>query len=198
MTREFGRLYASLDQRARTFEIQVVLRQLAPETPAEFDGPTIVIDPGYDLESQCYYLAHALGSIAQWSIDSIRTRAVFDELHEAEASRDADPARFERAVTDHLAFEQRSSENAVWLLADLDQGWAIPGYTTFFRADLSAIEEFHRSGVAPVWREFYPAWKKKATCGEVVVRPFEPQPVPKFRAIRIPIQEVLREEDGKE
>ena len=82
-------------------------------------------------------------------------------------------------------------------LADLGYGWAVPGYTTFFRADLAAVEEYHRSGVAPVRREFYPRWKEKAVRGVVRVEPFEPRPVPAFRAIPIPTQEVLREEDGE-
>ena len=85
----------------------------------------------------------------------------------------------------------------MWLLADLGHDWAVPGYTTFFRADLAAIEEYHRSGVVPVWREFYPAWKVKANRGEVRIEPFESRPVPAFRAIPIPTQEVLREEDGE-
>jgi len=195
MTGDFGQLYSCLEQRARDYAVRVISRQLPPETPAEFDGPTIALDPGYHLEARCYYLAHALGSIAQWSTDSIGTHAVFDELHEAEASRETDPARFEHALTNHLAFEQRSSEHAVWLLANVGQDWAIPGYTTFFRADLSAMEEYHRTGVAPVWREFYAAWKQKAASGKVTVQPFELRPVPRFRAIPIPIQEVLRTED---
>jgi hypothetical protein len=197
MTGDFGRLFADLERRAGAYGVRVVLRPLPPETPAEFDGPSVALDPGYDLQSRCYYLAHALGSTAQWSTDTKATRAVFDEMHAAEESRAADPKRFERAVAAHLAFEERSSGHAVWLLADVGHAWAVPGYTTFFRADLAAVEEYHRSGVAPVWREFYPAWKEKAARGEVKIHPFEPRPVPEFRAITIPKQEVLREEDGQ-
>jgi hypothetical protein len=172
-------------------------RRLPPETPAVFDGPTVTLDPGYDPESRCYYLAHALGSIAQWSTDTAATRAVFDEVHAAEASREADPRRFERAVAGHLAFEERSSGHAVWLLADLGHDRAVPGYTTFFRADLAAVDEYHRTGAAPVRREFYPAWEEGVARGRVRVRPFDPRPVPAFRAVPIPRQEVLREEDGE-
>jgi hypothetical protein len=193
----FGRLYLDLDRRAGGYGVRVQSRALPAETPAVFDGSAVTLDPGYDPESRCYYLAHALGSIARWSTDTATTRAVFDEMHAAEESREADPGRFERAVAGHLAFEERSSGHAVWVLADLGHDWAVPGYTVFFRADLAAIGEYHRTGVAPVWREFYPAGKEKAARGEVTIRPFEPRPVPAFRAIPIPKQEVLREEDGK-
>jgi hypothetical protein len=197
MAEDFERLYADLERRAGGYGVRVLSRRLPPETPATFDGPTVALDPRYDLESRCYYLAHALGSIAQWSTDTDATRAVFDELHAAEEARRADLGRFDRAVAEHLAFEERSSGHAVWLLADLGHGRAVPGYATFFRADLAAIGEYHRTGVAPVWREFYPAWREKVARGEVKVRPFEPRPVPQFRAVPIPKQEVLREEDGE-
>src|SRR4051794_30979885 len=71
------------------YGVRVIARRLPPETPAVFDGPTVALDPGYDLESRCFYLAHALGSIARWSTDTPGTRAVFNELHAAESSRDA-------------------------------------------------------------------------------------------------------------
>ena len=197
MTGDFGRLYADLGRRAGSHGVRVISRRLPPETPAVFDGPTVALDLGLDPESRCFYLAHALGSIAQWSTDTDRSRAVFDELHAAKAARAADPGRLDRAVAAHLGFEERSSGHAVWLLADVGHAWAVPGYTTFFRADLAAVVEYHRSGVAPVWREFYPAWKEKAARGGVKIEPFEPRPVPAFRAVPIPTQEVLREEDGE-
>jgi hypothetical protein len=198
MTETFERLSADLERRAGGYGVRVTPRHLGPETPAKFDGPTVALDPGCDPESRCYYLAHALGSIAQWSTHTDATRAAFDELHAAERSRQRDPGRFDRAVAEHLAFEERSSGHAVWLLADVGHAWAVPGYTTFFRADLAAIGEYHRTGVAPVWREYYPAWREKAARGEVTIQPFEPLPVPAFRAIPIPTQEVIREEDGRE
>ena len=194
---DFGRLYADLVGRAAGYGVRVESRRLPPETPAVFDGPTVAVDPGYDAESRCYYLAHALGSIARWAADPAGTRAVFDELHAAKDTRAADPGRFERAVAAHRAFEERSSGHAVWLLADLGHGWAIPTYTVFFRADLEAIERYHRTGVALVWRELYPEWKERAARGEVAVPPFDPRPVPDFRPVHIPTQEVVREEDGK-
>ena len=194
---DFDRLAADLARRAGRYGVGVRTRPLRPETPAIFDGPTVTLDPGYDPESRSYYLAHALGSTAQWSTDTAATRGVFDELHAAGAARRAAPGRFERAVAEHLAFEERSSGHAVWLLADVGHPRAVPGYTTFFRADMAAVEEYHRTGVAPVWRAFYPVWKEKAARGEVTIRPFEPRPVPQFRAVQIPTQKVLREEDGE-
>jgi hypothetical protein len=194
---EFGQLYADLADRAAEYGVRFGSKALPPETPAVFDGPTVTLDPSYDTESRCYYLAHALGSTVQWSTDFAGSRAVFDELRAAKGAPEADPGRFERAVAAHRAFEERSSGHAVWLLAELGHAWAVPGYTVFFRADLAAITEFHRTGVAPVWREFYPEWKRRAAGGEVEVRPFDPRPVPPFRPVRIPAQEVVREEDGQ-
>jgi hypothetical protein len=197
MVGDFKRLFADLTARAAEYGVAVQFRTLEPETPAKFDGPTVAFDPRYDLESRCYYLAHALGSICQWSADPAGTRATFREMHAAEAKRDADSDRFEKALAKHLAFEERSSGHAAWLLADAGHGWAVPGYTLFFRADLAAVEQYHRVGVAPVWREFFPAWKGRAARGEVKVQPFDPRPVPPFTAVPIPTQEVMREEDGQ-
>jgi hypothetical protein len=197
MAGDFRRLHAELVERAGAYGVRVIDRSLPAETPAIFDGPTVALDPAYDAESRCHYLAHALGSIAQWATDGARSRAVFGELHAAEDARAADPERFDRAVAAHLAFEERSSGHAVWLLADIGHAWAVPAYTLFFRADLVAVAEYHRTGVAPVWREFFPRWKEKVARGEVEVRPFEPRPVPPFRAAPIPTQEVVREEDGE-
>lgn len=197
MAGDFGRLLTDLTDRAAGYGVSVKDKALPPETPAVFDGPTVALDPATDVESRCHYLAHALGSIAQWCTDRAGTRAMYRELHRAEDAREADPARFDRAVAAHLAFEERSSGHAVWLLADAGHAWAVPAYTVFFRADLVAVAEYHRTGVAPVWREFFPRWKERVARGEVEVRPFDPRPVPAFRAVPIPTQEVMREEDGR-
>jgi hypothetical protein len=108
-----------------------------------------------------------------------------------------DPGRFGRALAAYLAFEEQSSGHAVWLLADLGHGWAVRGYTLFFQADLAAMTVFHQTGAAPKWPEFYPAFANQAARGEVQVPPFEPRPVPNFRAARIEHQDVVREEDGQ-
>ena len=97
----------------------------------------------------------------------------------------------------HRAFEERSSGHAVWLLADLGHGWAVPAYTVFFRADLAAMTAFHRTGTAPKWQEFYPAFADRVARGQVQVPPFDPRPVPNFRAAKIEHQDVVREEDGQ-
>lgn len=197
MAEDFERLYADLVDRAAEYGVRVESRSLPAETPAAFDGPIVALDPGYDLASRCYYLAHALGSTAQWSINTASSRAVFSELHAAEVVRAIDPGRFDRAVAAHLAFEERSSGHAVWLLADTGHAVAVPGYTVFFRADLTAVAELHRTGEAPVWREFFPAWKDRVARGELKIQPFVPRPVPIFRAVPIPTQDVIREEDGR-
>lgn len=193
----FGELFTRLTDRAGGYGVQVREGELRPETPAVFDGPTVTVDPTCEAGARCFYLAHALGSIAQWSTDATAARVVYDGLRDAKEARQEQPRRFEPALADYLAFEERSSELAVWLLTDLGRGWAVPDYTLFFRADLAAMEEFHRTGVAPVWNDFYPAFAASAGRGEVPVRPFAPRPVPPFRAVRIEQQEVVREEDGR-
>lgn len=191
---DFERMKADLKRRAESYAVRVLANSLPPETPAIFDGPTITIDPISDSESQSFYLAHALGSIYQWSTETTATQSIFDELHAAEGSRGSE--RFERAVAAHMAFEERTSGHAVWLLADLGHDRAVPEYTTFFRADMESIREYHRTGAAPIWREFFSAWKESVARERIEVQPFEPRPMQPFRAVPIPKQKVFREEDG--
>lgn len=191
----FGKLLADLEGRAGEYGVKVKERKLPPETPAEFDGPTVTLDPSYEASARCFYLAHALGSICQWSTDPGTARAVYGALRSAKEGKGA--RRLERALADYLAWEERSSRHAVWLLADLGHAGAVPDYTVFFRADLAAMAEFHRTGVAPVWGEFYPAFAARVAAGEVEAPPFDPLPVPPFQAVRIEHQEVVREEDGR-
>jgi hypothetical protein len=189
-------LFSRLSTRAAAYGVRVKRDSLGPETPATFDGPTVTIDRSCEEDACCYYLAHALGSIFQWSSDTAGTRAVYGELRQAKAVRSKDPGRMETALDRYLAFEELSSDHAVWLLADLGRSDAIPGYTLFFRADLAAMAQLHRSGVAPIWREFYPAFKEAVARGELGVAPFVPRPILPFQAVRIDPQEVVREEDG--
>jgi putative component of membrane protein insertase Oxa1/YidC/SpoIIIJ protein YidD len=190
-------LYDDLRQRIESYGVAVRCEPLGAEQPARFDGLSITVSPGYDLEARSHYLAHSLGSIAAWLLDPGGTAPLYRELREAKAQRDVDLERLERAVAAFCRFEERTSEYAVWLLAEAGHPEAIAGYTNFFRADLAAMAEFHRHGVAPVWREFLAAWNGRARRGEQEVRPFHPRPIPPFEPRRIELQEVHREEDGK-
>src|SRR6478735_1972722 len=119
----------SLDESLRAWGaahgIRVQSRSLGPERPGTFDGPSVTISPDYDRESRCFFLAHSLGSIAAWTADPERSQAVFDELRDAKETRDADPARFERARDDWSAFEEAASEYAVGLLGQVGHDWAV-------------------------------------------------------------------------
>ncbi len=193
----FENLFDDLRARVEGYGVQVKSASLNPETPGKFDGPTITLNTACGLEARCYYLAHSLGSIVQWSADPAGSRAAYDGLHEAKATKDADPARFAEALRRYLRFEETSSEYAVWLIADAGHGWAVPGYTLFFRADLESMRQFHTTGAAPVWRDFFADWKERVSRGEAVAEPFQPRPIPPFRPAHVQTQEVVREVDGK-
>ncbi len=92
------------------------------------------------------------------------------------------------------AFETESSEFAVWLLAELGHGDVIPSYTNFMRADLEALTEFHRTGKAPVWRDFFARWNEETADGRRLVLPYQAKQVPPFDPVRIEKQEVLQEQ----
>jgi hypothetical protein len=180
MTETFDRLATALDRRTEGYGVRVVERPLGPDTPAQFDGPTITLDPGYDPESRCYYLAHALGSIAQWSTAAAQTRRIFDRTGSSGRWPGTGRSRRGRRATRSGCSRPLGTNG---LLRDIPCSFG-PTWRP------------STSSTAPVWRAFYPAWKAKARRGEVRVDPFEPRPVPEFQAVPIPTQEVLREEDG--
>jgi hypothetical protein len=192
MNSSFEILYSSLRAKTESYGIQVRCEPLGLETPGKFDGLSITLNSDYDLESCCYYLVHSLGSIIQWSLDPQGSQRVFDELRKAKVNKSSDPVRFTQALERFCSFEEVSSEYAVWILKDIGHDWAIPSYTDFFRADMEAMIQYHRSGRAPVWREFFAEWKEQVAQGEKQVRPFRPRPVPQFRPVFIQMQEVLQ------
>ena len=194
---KFEELLTDLQTRASEYGIHIRSKELAVDKPGEFDGFTITLHPGYDLQSRCFYLAHAFGSIAQWSVNYGEARGIFDSLRDAKKAKSTDPHVFRRALREYLAFEETSSDHAVWLLDDLDHHWAIEPYTLFFRADLESMAQFHETGVAPVWYKFFAYWKEKVRSGQLTVIPFKPRPIPEFKPVRIPLQEVLQEVDGQ-
>jgi len=177
--------------------IHVRRQAMNPEIPAAFDGLTITLNPVHDVESLACYLIHSYGSIAGWSTDYERVRAMFEELRDAKESRRTDPERLERAITAFRTFEERASEYGVWVLNTLGFGDVANSYSIFFRADLEAMTIFHRTGRAPVWRTFFTAWRDAVARGDRPVAPFSPRVVPAFRLRSIPRQEVTQEIDGR-
>jgi hypothetical protein len=175
--------------------VDVAVRDMDPETPAEFDGPTITINERHDPEARSYYLVHSFGSIVGWAVDYDGTRAMYHELRAAKKAKDDDPDRLERAIRAFRSFEERASEYAVCALREAGFEAAIPAYTEFFRADAEAMTIFHREGKAPPWPEFFKSWKERASRGELDVRPYAPRPIPEFTVPRIEHQEVVQERD---
>lgn len=190
------RLYRDVRARAESYSVRVGEERLGPETPGKFDGLSVTINPDYDFRERPFYLVHALGSIVRWSLDPVGCRRLFDELNAAKKHR-SDRDRLERAIEPYREFEVGSSEYAVWLLADLGYADVIPAYTNFWRADLESMTHLHRTGKAPVWREFYARWNEEVRRGERQVAPFEPRPVPPFRPQPMKTQEVVQEQDGE-
>jgi hypothetical protein len=192
MTARRGDLFEHLSAFISAHRVEVRLRELDLEKPGVFDGPSITIDPKHDQEAASYYLAHAFGSIYQWSTDFEHAQKVFDELRGAKRGKSA---RFEEALESWRVFEQTSSEHAVWALAEVGHPDAIDPYAVFFRADIEAMTVFHRTGKEPRWPDFFAGWKEKVARGEIRIEPFRPKPVARFRPVRIEKQEVLQERD---
>lgn len=174
------------------YGVRVRRAEMDVEKPGEFDGPTITINPAHDRQALAYYLAHAFGSIYQWSTDFEQAQKVFTNLRDAKkGSRSA----FEAALERWRLFEQTSSDYAVWVLNEIGHSDAVEPYTVFFRADIEAMTVFHRTGKEPRWPDFFAEWKEKVGRGEVRFDPFRPKPVARFRPVRIEKQEVLQERD---
>jgi hypothetical protein len=209
MSFDVDQLYEALGLRAGRYGIAIQQAKLADEVPGEFDGPTIKLNQRYDAAERTFYLAHSIGSIAEWSLNREHTSKIVMELRDAKrnARRRAnskasdespsDRGRFDRALAAYLAFESRTWERAVWLLIDIGHEDAVADFTNFGRADMESMRIFHSTGKAPVWREFFREWNEQVRNNSRTVEPFVPRPTPAFRAIAIPKQEIVQEEDGK-
>lgn len=160
------------------------------DTPAVFDGLTVVLNDGHDLTELACYLVHSFGSIAGWSLETARVKEVFEELRASKEVKDSEPARFERALADFRRFEEASAEFAVGVLEATGDGALTPEVSEFFRADLEAITLFHRTGALPVWKEFLSAWRRDVAEGRRPAHPFQPRLAPPFTPVRIERQEV--------
>jgi len=189
----FDNLFHDLRAYITAYGVAVPLKAMDIEKPGEFDGLTIAINPLHHPEFRSYYLAHAFGSIVQWSTDFKSAEKVFKELRKTAASRQQKPDRFEEALKAYCRFEQTSSEHAVWVLEQIGHRGAVRPYTIFFRADLEAMKIFHRTGHSPRWPEFYAQWKRRAKSVDLWVEPFTPKPFSRFQPVRIETQEVLQE-----
>lgn len=185
-------LFDDLQGFVRSHGVQVRLREMDLDKPGEFDGPTITINPVHDRQACCYYLAHSLGSIYQWSTDFEHAQKVFEELRDAKKGKQRG---FEEALDRWRKFEEVSSDHAVWILAETGHQEEIDPYTVFFRADIEAMTIFHRTGKEPRWPDFFASWKEGIARGEIQIEPFAPKAVAPFRPRRIEKQEVLQEHD---
>jgi hypothetical protein len=195
MPSDIEKLYDELVNRAKRFGITVGQSVLDAEVPGEFDGPTITLNRDYDAVERAFYLAHSIGSIAEWSLHRTRSQQIFEELQQAKQKKTSDRARFERALAAYLSFENNTWELAVWLLRETGHEEFLAAFTNFGRADMEAMRVFHNTGKAPVWREFFAAWNEQVRQGARAVIRFAEHPIPVFQAIRIPKQEIVQEDD---
>src|SRR5688500_1628302 len=106
-------VFEDLERFVRSYDVEVRLRDMDIETPGEFDGPTITINPVHNREASSYYLAHSFGSIYQWSTNFEHAQDVFHGLRDAK--KGTRPG-FEDALQRWRRFEEVSSEHAVWVL----------------------------------------------------------------------------------
>ena len=185
-------LFEDLKRFVCSHGVEIRTREMDVETPGEFDGPTITINPVHNREALSYYLAHSFGSIYQWSTNFEHAQNVFDELREAKKGT---RPRFEQALERWRRFEEISSEHAVWVLADVGHVEAIEPYTVFFRADIEAMTIFHRTGKEPRWPDFFADWREKVARGEIRIVPFRPTSIARFAPVKIQKQEVVQERD---
>jgi hypothetical protein len=182
----FSRLRTYVESRG----IAVEWRRLPPDTPAVFDGLSIVLEEGHDLTELGCYLVHSFGSITGWCLETERVKQLFEELRAAKDVKDTEPVRFEQALAGFRRFEEASSEFAMGVLDSTGHGVLKDEVSEFFRADLEAITLFHRTGALPVWQEFLAAWRRDVAEGRRPRRPFQPRVAPPFTPVRIERQEV--------
>jgi hypothetical protein len=188
----FENLFHDLQRYIVGYGVRVPLKAMDVEKPGEFDGLSITINPAHDPEARSYYLAHAFGSIIQWSTDFKAAQKVFQELRRVAGRRTESPGRFEEALKAYRRFEETSSEHAVWLLEQSGHRAAIRPYTVFFRADIEAMTIFHRTGHSPRWPDFYAQWKRRTNAGELWLEPFTPRSFSRLTPVHIDTQEVLQ------
>lgn len=185
-------VYARLKTRIEAAGIDVRCQGLGPDTTGVFDGTSVTTNSECDLETQCHNLAHALGHIVQWSLESRRCQTLYDELYSAKDRKEIDPGSLERALGAFREYEEEASAYAAGLLIETGNRAALSAFTPFARADIEAIVSYHRDGVAPAWQEFFGDWRVRARRGEFAVRNFIPKRIPPFTPRPIAPQAVIR------
>jgi hypothetical protein len=95
---DWSGVYQRLKARIEALGVRVEARRLGFETTGIFDGLSITTNSDYDLETCCHNIAHSLGHIAQWSLDYPQFQKLYDDLHAAQANKQADPDALERAL----------------------------------------------------------------------------------------------------
>jgi hypothetical protein len=185
-------VYARLKTRIESNGIEVRTQKLGPTTTGVFDGTSVTTNSDCDLETQCHNLAHALGHIVQWSLETPRCQSLYDELHAAKDRKQTDAARLDMALAAFREYEEEASAYAAGLLIESGNAPILPAFTPFARADIEAIVSYHRDGVAPIWNEFFADWQVRARRGDFEVREFVPKPIPRFTPRHIVPQEVIR------
>ncbi len=196
MTADFEQVYKDVRAWAGAHGIHVSEQRLPAGKAGEFNGVTATMNSDYAPEERAFYLAHALGSMVRWAMSQDAVQDLFDELRAAKKDRAGQASQLEQAIAAYRAFEIESSDFAVWILGQLGHPDVIPSYTNFMRADLEALTMFHRSGKAPVWRDFYSRWNQDVAQGQRQIEPFHPKPVPPFTPVRTEKQEILQEQAG--
>jgi len=185
-------VFARLERRVTAAGVTVRREILGPETTGIFDGTSITMNAACDVETQCHNMGHAFGHIIQWSLHETECQALYDNLYRAKDRRDEAPQELEQALSAFREYEEEASQYAAGLLLEVDCAWATPAFTLFARADIEAIVSYHRTGVAPIWDEFFAAWREQARLGTIQVAPFAPLAIPAFVPIGIEPQEVVR------
>lgn len=185
-------IFTRLKERIERSGVRVDAARLGPETTGLFDGLSITTNSDCDRETQSHNLVHSFGHNVQWSLERPRCETLYDALHAAKERRREDPHALERALDQFRAYEEEASGYAAWLLADTGCAAALASFIPFARADIEAIISYHRDGVAPIWSEFYSAWRACAARREIEVVPFPHKPIPPFSPCSIERQEIVR------
>lgn len=189
---DWNRVFDRLHRRIETYGIRVTLEEMGWETTGTFEGLSVSTNVKYDVETRCHNMAHSLGHIVQWSLDTAKHQDLYQRLYAAKARQADDPQTLEERLQEFREYEEQASEYAVWLLADIDCAEALPTFTNFARADIECIVAFHRAGIAPVWRDFLARWSEGVARGEILLRPFAPRPIPPFTPVSFAEQEIVR------
>jgi hypothetical protein len=185
-------VYRRLKGHMEASGVTVESRELGPHTTGIFDGVSITTNSDCDVETRCHNLGLAFGHIVQWSIDAPQCQALYDALYAAKSRRDADPVALESALEAFREYEVEASRYAAWILLVTGNAAALRSFTLFARADIEAIVTYHRTGIAPIWNDFFADWRGRAERGEFEVDKFVPKAIRRFTPLAMEPQEVIQ------